>query len=181
MSMATTVTQRKIAEDLDDQHLFAKSSEHAGGAHDFFWTYTEEPHRTRRQEIIKAHPEVKPLNRPLTLSLSLLILISGYKALWPGTLDKVCRCVGGGSPTGLCFPSSIHCVLFLAIFPDSLFGRCDQQSKSVPRDPRNLSQPRFQVAECQSDAGDDSQLTRRHTLLCLFPTVSFDTPQISGR
>lgn len=24
----------------------------------FFWTYTEEPHKTRRQEIIKAHPEV---------------------------------------------------------------------------------------------------------------------------
>lgn len=26
--------------------------------HDFFWTYTEEPHRTRRLAIIKAHPEV---------------------------------------------------------------------------------------------------------------------------
>lgn len=26
---------------------------------DFFWTYTEEPHRTRRLAIIKAHPEVK--------------------------------------------------------------------------------------------------------------------------
>ena len=25
---------------------------------DFFWTYTEEPHQTRRLEIIKAHPEV---------------------------------------------------------------------------------------------------------------------------
>ena len=25
---------------------------------DFFWTYTEEPHRTRRQAIISAHPEV---------------------------------------------------------------------------------------------------------------------------
>ena len=25
---------------------------------DFFWTYTEEPHRTRRQAIIQAHPEV---------------------------------------------------------------------------------------------------------------------------
>ena len=29
--------------------------------HDFFWTYTEEPHRTRRQAIIKAHPEVRDL------------------------------------------------------------------------------------------------------------------------
>jgi hypothetical protein len=24
----------------------------------FFWSYTEEPHKTRRQAIIKAHPEV---------------------------------------------------------------------------------------------------------------------------
>lgn len=24
----------------------------------FFWSYTEEPHRTRRQAIIKTHPEV---------------------------------------------------------------------------------------------------------------------------
>jgi sphingolipid delta-4 desaturase len=32
----------------------------AKGEHDdnFFWTYTEEPHRTRRMAIIKAHPEV---------------------------------------------------------------------------------------------------------------------------
>jgi sphingolipid delta-4 desaturase len=27
---------------------------------DFFWTYTEEPHRTRRLAIIRAHPEVYP-------------------------------------------------------------------------------------------------------------------------
>ena len=31
----------------------------ANSEHDkFFWTYTEEPHATRRQAIIKAHPEV---------------------------------------------------------------------------------------------------------------------------
>lgn len=29
----------------------------------FFWTYTEEPHRTRRQAIIKAHPEVGDARR----------------------------------------------------------------------------------------------------------------------
>ncbi|PFH59042.1 hypothetical protein XA68_12901 [Ophiocordyceps unilateralis] len=32
--------------------------------HDFFWTYTEEPHRTRRLAIIKAHPEVTKLCGP---------------------------------------------------------------------------------------------------------------------
>lgn len=31
----------------------------ANGPKDFFWTYTEEPHRTRRLEIIKKHPEVR--------------------------------------------------------------------------------------------------------------------------
>ena len=29
-----------------------------GSEQEFFWAYTEEPHRTRRQAIIKAHPEV---------------------------------------------------------------------------------------------------------------------------
>ena len=31
---------------------------------DFFWTYTEEPHRTRRLAIIKAHPEVRFTSPP---------------------------------------------------------------------------------------------------------------------
>lgn len=35
----------------------------AADANDFFWTYTEEPHRTRRIAIIKAHPEVCDLAR----------------------------------------------------------------------------------------------------------------------
>jgi len=35
-----------------------KAEEEHPKEHDFFWTYTEEPHRTRRMAIIKAHPEV---------------------------------------------------------------------------------------------------------------------------
>lgn len=31
------------------------------GYEHFFWTYTEEPHRTRRMAIIKAHPEVRSI------------------------------------------------------------------------------------------------------------------------
>lgn len=37
----------------------------------FFWTYTEEPHRTRRLAIIKAHPEVcQPPDSPLSQAWS---------------------------------------------------------------------------------------------------------------
>ncbi|CAK7209435.1 sphingolipid delta-4 desaturase [Sporothrix bragantina] len=35
---------------------------------DFFWTYTEEPHRTRRLAIIKAHPEITKLCGPEPLT-----------------------------------------------------------------------------------------------------------------
>lgn len=48
---------------LNPKHELRKSGEAAqvpieGQDEHFFWTYTEEPHRTRRQAIIKAHPEV---------------------------------------------------------------------------------------------------------------------------
>ncbi len=36
----------------------AEAQQDDAGYRDFFWTYTEEPHRTRRLAIIKAHPEV---------------------------------------------------------------------------------------------------------------------------
>lgn len=47
----------------------AKESEAIEAQHkDFFWTYTEEPHRTRRLAIIKAHPEVTKLCGPEPLT-----------------------------------------------------------------------------------------------------------------
>ncbi|KAI4130603.1 MAG: hypothetical protein LQ338_001675 [Usnochroma carphineum] len=44
---------------------------------DFFWSYTEEPHKTRRQAIIKAHPEVTKLcgHEPLTKYLVLAVIL----------------------------------------------------------------------------------------------------------
>lgn len=41
----------------------------------FFWTYTEEPHKSRRQAIIKAHPEVVKLCGPEPLTKYLCILV----------------------------------------------------------------------------------------------------------
>ncbi|EGP82913.1 unnamed protein product [Zymoseptoria tritici ST99CH_3D7] len=55
-----------------------------GGKEDFFWTYTEEPHRTRRQAIIKAHPEVlklcgpEPLTIPIVLAVVALQITCAY-------------------------------------------------------------------------------------------------------
>lgn len=41
----------------------------------FFWTYTEEPHRTRRQAIIQAHKEVLQLCGPEPLTVPLVVLV----------------------------------------------------------------------------------------------------------
>ncbi|KAH6674647.1 fatty acid desaturase-domain-containing protein [Halenospora varia] len=52
--------------------------------HDFFWTYTEEPHRTRRMAIIKAHPEVtklcgpEPLTKYVVLGVVSLQILCAY-------------------------------------------------------------------------------------------------------
>ncbi|OLL22507.1 Sphingolipid delta(4)-desaturase [Neolecta irregularis DAH-3] len=51
---------------------------------DFLWTYQEEPHRTRRQEIIKAHPQVsklcgpEPLTKYIVLFVVLLQITTAY-------------------------------------------------------------------------------------------------------
>ena len=49
--------------------------------HDFFWTYTEEPHRTRRQAIIKAHPEVTKLCGPEPLTKYVVLLVVSLQVL----------------------------------------------------------------------------------------------------
>ncbi|MCJ1308391.1 hypothetical protein MMC25_002044 [Agyrium rufum] len=41
----------------------------------FFWAYTEEPHRSRRRAIIKAHPEVTKLCGPELLTKYLVIAV----------------------------------------------------------------------------------------------------------
>ncbi|PHH52151.1 Sphingolipid delta(4)-desaturase [Ceratocystis fimbriata CBS 114723] len=48
---------------------------------DFFWTYTEEPHRSRRLAIIKAHPEVTKLCGPEPLTKYTVALVVGIQLL----------------------------------------------------------------------------------------------------
>ena len=49
--------------------------------HDFFWTYTEEPHRSRRQAIIKAHPEVTKLCGPEPLTKYVVLFVVSLQIL----------------------------------------------------------------------------------------------------
>lgn len=51
----TTTATVEAASQLDLPEKAPASFDNAS----FFWSYTEEPHRTRRQAIIKAHPEVR--------------------------------------------------------------------------------------------------------------------------
>ncbi|KAF4451583.1 hypothetical protein F53441_5439 [Fusarium austroafricanum] len=60
---ASTVTSRAKGESPSPAPADATDK-----SHDFFWTYTEEPHRTRRLAIIKAHPEITKLCGPEPLT-----------------------------------------------------------------------------------------------------------------
>jgi sphingolipid delta-4 desaturase len=66
MTPSTTTVTNSAARRKDDKpngqklHLSPAEEEAIETKYrDFFWTYTEEPHRTRRLAIIKAHPEVR--------------------------------------------------------------------------------------------------------------------------
>jgi sphingolipid delta-4 desaturase len=52
----------------------------------FFWSYTEEPHKTRRQAIIKAHPEVWLFHSIGTLAHDTQVI----KLCGPEPLTKYC-------------------------------------------------------------------------------------------
>src|ERR1700744_5261905 len=56
----------------------------AGPADNFLWTYTEEPHRSRRMAIIKAHPEVTKLcgPEPLTKWVVLAVVALQVSCAW---------------------------------------------------------------------------------------------------
>jgi sphingolipid delta-4 desaturase len=52
-----------------------------GGHGQFFWTYTEEPHCSRRRAIIKAHPEVTKLCGPEPLTKWLVLAVVSLQVL----------------------------------------------------------------------------------------------------
>ncbi|RKF63651.1 Sphingolipid delta-desaturase [Erysiphe neolycopersici] len=70
---------------VDGRYIHNAPNDHAKN-HDFFWTYTEEPHRTRRQAIIKAHPEVTKLCGPEPLTKYLVLLVVSLQIFCAYTL-----------------------------------------------------------------------------------------------
>ncbi|KAI9813889.1 MAG: hypothetical protein M1826_002376 [Phylliscum demangeonii] len=89
-SVITTVTNSAVLSRPEGARPAASKKSDATDD-DFFWTYTEEPHRTRRQAIIKAHPEVTKLCGPepgtkyLVLAVVVLQLTTAYllRGTWP--------------------------------------------------------------------------------------------------
>ncbi|KAK5171341.1 sphingolipid delta-4 desaturase [Saxophila tyrrhenica] len=76
---ATTIDQRRTSpaqETKPEQRPEEKSQDESDR---FFWTYTEEPHKTRRQEIIRAHPEVLKLCGPEPLTVPLVLAVVGIQ------------------------------------------------------------------------------------------------------
>ena len=79
---AVTVTHSETARRLPP--VRPKSNEQeapSSNADHFLWTYTEEPHRTRRQAIIKAHPEVTKLCGPEPLTKYLVAFVVGLQTI----------------------------------------------------------------------------------------------------
>jgi hypothetical protein len=117
---------------LDQEAQSKLSAAKEGNDYDiFFWTYTEEPHRTRRQAIITAHPEVGHLI-PLALAVA-DTNFAGYQALRAGTIDQVLRYSCCPTPSIVCVPLTKHAVSLMAVLFDCLhsWGYCEP--KPLPR------------------------------------------------
>lgn len=162
-SASTTITKkpkRRTAGSKKETDV-GRKDDPLDAANDFFWTYTEEPHRTRRIAIIKAHPEVTySLPRPeCTLATSSMLTSPGHQALRPRASNKIrrLRCRRPPGHYGNLAPK--HALLLLDVL-----GRCvrrgrHRQPEPVSGHPRDLAQPCLQEPYCQSSFGHLCQST----------------------
>ena len=126
-TIATTTVQASSKPDLPKQ----VSARFDGDQ--FFWSYTEEPHRTRRQAIIKAHPEV--CNLPSTIPLASANPVPGNQALRARTLDEILRASCCRIAIDMCNTLKRCTYPFSTIPPYSLHHRCNSEPKSVSSHP----------------------------------------------
>lgn len=158
------------------------------GPKDFFWTYTEEPHRTRRLEIIKKHPEVgdTAISRSAphhTASSSLFLFcqhasqiqsahtLLDHQALRPRTPNKVSRHCRRRPPGRLRRLPPVDALLVAQVLGHCLRDWRHRQPEPLPRHPRNLPQPRLQEWPRQSPPRHRCQPAHRHPLQRLFPST----------
>lgn len=101
----------------------------------FFWTYTEEPHRSRRQAIIKAHPEVPSPQTQAHCRRSLTTDQTGNEALRTRTYHEICRPGRRLSANMLRLPPPQHVHALMALHRDRILHRSNFQPEPLPRHP----------------------------------------------
>src|SRR5271155_839080 len=88
MSVTTSSTATQARLELRNSKSSPPPPNQNSDADKFFWSYTEEPHRTRRQAIIKAHPEVTQLCGPEPLTKFMVTLVVSLQVLMAYTLRE---------------------------------------------------------------------------------------------
>lgn len=123
---------------------------------------TEEPHRSRRMAIMKAHPEVCLRHPPEKQPAHNL----GHQTNGPRTDNKICRAVRRSPAVDMRHPSSPHLTILACVYIHSLHRRRDGQPQLVSCHPRNNPQPRILQHSAKQVARHLCQFTHRYPLFC---------------
>ncbi|CED85071.1 dihydroceramide delta-desaturase [Phaffia rhodozyma] len=136
---SASAPQRTTSQD-DDEHQRIYGLERA----DFLWTMTEEPHRSRRLQILKAHPEIKSLMgyTPVTKYLVLLVValqlsVSVYlRETHPFSLKfiSIAYCIGGTANQNLflAIHEIVHNLAFKGLWSNRLLAMIANLGIGVP-------------------------------------------------